>query len=116
MDREKYDYLFKFIIIGNSSTGKSCLLHYAISNKCNLSLKTLDNNPFITARKSTTHTVGVEFGAKTLQIGSKTIKLQIWDTAGQERFRSVARSYYRGALGAIILYDITRQIITFNNM
>jgi len=92
MDKENYDNLFKFIIIGNSNTGKSCLLHYFIENKY---------------KKSTTHTIGVEFGSKILKIGSKSIKLQIWDTAGQERFKSVARTYYRGALGALVLYDIT---------
>jgi len=92
MERERFDYLFKFIIIGNTNTGKSCLLHYFLENKC---------------KRSASHTIGVEFGSKVLSLGSKSVKLQIWDTAGQERFRSVARSYYRGALGAIILYDLT---------
>eukprot|EP01016_Furgasonia_blochmanni_P004713 TRINITY_DN1181_c0_g2_i2.p1 TRINITY_DN1181_c0_g2~~TRINITY_DN1181_c0_g2_i2.p1 ORF type:complete len:179 (+),score=26.45 TRINITY_DN1181_c0_g2_i2:70-606(+) len=92
MERDNYDYLFKFIIIGNTNTGKSCLLHYFLENKF---------------KKNSSHTIGVEFGSKVLKIGSKIVKLQIWDTAGQERFRSVARSYYRGALGALIVYDIT---------
>lgn len=53
------------------------------------------------------HTIGVEFGSKIVNIGGKSTKLQIWDTAGQERFRSVTRSYYRGAAGALLVYDIT---------
>jgi small GTP-binding protein len=59
-------------------------------------------------KKETTQTIGVEFSAKNIVVGNKEIKLQIWDTAGQEKFRSVARSYYRGAIGVIIIYDITK--------
>jgi Ras-related protein Rab-2A len=54
-------------------------------------------------------TIGVEFGARMINIDSKQIKLQIWDTAGQESFRSITRSYYRGAAGALLVYDITRR-------
>lgn len=54
-------------------------------------------------------TIGVEFGARTIQIEQKNIKLQIWDTAGQESFKSITRSYYRGAAGALLVYDITRR-------
>lgn len=89
---ETYDFLFKFIIIGDAATGKSCILHRFIDNKF---------------RKDSTHTIGVEFGSKVIEVGGKTAKLQVWDTAGQERFRSVTRSYYRGAAGAILVYDIT---------
>eukprot|EP01096_Ripella_sp_DP13-Kostka_P007614 TRINITY_DN2791_c0_g1_i1.p1 TRINITY_DN2791_c0_g1~~TRINITY_DN2791_c0_g1_i1.p1 ORF type:complete len:243 (+),score=68.23 TRINITY_DN2791_c0_g1_i1:77-730(+) len=88
------DYVFKFIIIGDSGTGKSCLLHRFIHSKF---------------RKDSAHTVGVEFGSKLVEVGSHVTKLQIWDTAGQERFRSVTRSYYRGAAGAILVYDITNR-------
>lgn len=88
------DFVFKFIIIGDSGVGKSCLLHRFIHNKF---------------RKDTTQTVGVEFGSKLIEVGSHITKLQIWDTAGQERFRSVTRSYYRGAAGAILVYDITNR-------
>lgn len=65
---------------------------------------------FIENKTRTTHdvTIGVEFGAKTIPINDKTIKLQIWDTAGQENFRSITRSYYRSAIGALLVYDITR--------
>ena len=60
-------------------------------------------------------TIGVEFGARMITIDSKQIKLQIWDTAGQESFRSITRSYYRGAAGALLVYDITRRE-TFNHL
>ena len=90
--KKEYDYMLKVIIIGESGTGKSCLLNYLIENRF---------------KKNTNHTVGVEFGSKRLLIGEKQIKLQIWDTAGQERFRSVTKSYYRGAAAALLVFDIT---------
>jgi small GTP-binding protein len=95
-----YAYLFKFIIIGDSGVGKSCLLLQ-----------------FTDKRFQPIHdlTIGVEFGAKIVQMDGKTIKLQIWDTAGQESFRSITRSYYRGAAGALLVYDITRRE-TFNHL
>ncbi|GBP40315.1 Ras-related protein Rab-14 [Eumeta japonica] len=55
------------------------------------------------------HTIGVEFGTRIIEVSGQKIKLQIWDTAGQERFRAVTRSYYRGAAGALMVYDITRR-------
>lgn len=55
------------------------------------------------------HTIGVEFGTRIIEVAGQKIKLQIWDTAGQERFRAVTRSYYRGAAGALMVYDITRR-------
>ena len=60
-------------------------------------------------------TIGVEFGSRTVKIAEKNIKLQIWDTAGQESFKSITRSYYRGAAGALLVYDITRKE-TFNHL
>uniref|UniRef100_A0ABK0KXQ7 RAB4A, member RAS oncogene family n=1 Tax=Rattus norvegicus TaxID=10116 RepID=A0ABK0KXQ7_RAT len=60
-----------------------------------------------TVKDDSNHTIGVEFGSKIINVGGKYVKLQIWDTAGQERFRSVTRSYYRGAAGALLVYDIT---------
>lgn len=92
---EKYDYVFKFVIIGDTGTGKSCLLHQFVDGKFR--------------KGPTKHTIGVEFGSRAVTIGGKKIKLQIWDTAGQERFRSVTRSYYRGAAGALIVYDLTNR-------
>jgi len=91
---EAYDFLLKFIIIGEAGTGKSCLLNHFIQN---------------TFKQHSQHTIGVEFSSRTINIGEKRIKLQLWDTAGQERFRSVTRSYYRGAAGALLVYDITNR-------
>merc|ERR1711972_1285854 len=95
-----YSYLFKYIIIGDTGVGKSCLLLQ-----------------FTDKRFQPVHdlTIGVEFGARMITIDGKQIKLQIWDTAGQESFRSITRSYYRGAAGALLVYDITRRE-TFNHL
>eukprot|EP00271_Cylindrocystis_brebissonii_P010397 TRINITY_DN26577_c0_g1_i1.p1 TRINITY_DN26577_c0_g1~~TRINITY_DN26577_c0_g1_i1.p1 ORF type:complete len:217 (-),score=37.14 TRINITY_DN26577_c0_g1_i1:1258-1908(-) len=95
-----YAYLFKYIIIGDTGVGKSCLLLQ-----------------FTDKRFQPVHdlTIGVEFGARMITIDGKPIKLQIWDTAGQESFRSITRSYYRGAAGALLVYDITRRE-TFNHL
>jgi len=95
-----YNYLFKYIIIGDTGVGKSCLLLQ-----------------FTDKRFQPVHdlTIGVEFGARMINIDGKQIKLQIWDTAGQESFRSITRSYYRGAAGAMLVYDITRRE-TFNHL
>lgn len=90
-DEADFDLLFKLIIIGDTGTGKSCLLHQFIE-KC--------------FQGGQTHTIGVEFGSRLIEVGGQVIKLQIWDTAGQERFRSVTRSYYRGAAGALLVFDI----------
>ncbi|KZV78493.1 ras-domain-containing protein [Exidia glandulosa HHB12029] len=91
---EAYDFLLKFIVIGEAGTGKSCLLHYFLHNSF---------------KGPSQHTIGVEFSSRTIKLGEKRIKLQLWDTAGQERFRSVTRSYYRGAAGALLVYDITNR-------
>eukprot|EP01036_Dinobryon_divergens_P026520 gene26520-35186_t len=95
-----YAYLFKYIIIGDTGVGKSCLLLQ-----------------FTDKRYQPVHdvTIGVEFGARLINIDKQQIKLQIWDTAGQETFRSITRSYYRDAAGALLVYDITRRI-TFNHV
>lgn len=63
----------------------------------------------LTVKENTRQTIGVEFASRLLEVGGKTVKLQLWDTAGQERFRSVARSYYRGSAVAVLVYDITRR-------
>jgi Ras-related protein Rab-1A len=88
----KHDYTFKFIIIGDTGTGKSCILHQFVEGK-------VRSGP-------AKHTIGVEFGSRVITLGGKTIKLQIWDTAGQERFRTITSSYYRGAQGIIVVYDV----------
>ena len=92
---EQFDYIFKFIIIGDAGAGKSCILHQFIEGR---------------PKKSSSHTIGVEFGSKIIQVGNNKVKLQIWDTAGQDRYRAVTRSYYRGAAGALIVYDITKYV------
>ncbi|TNY22153.1 P-loop containing nucleoside triphosphate hydrolase protein [Rhodotorula diobovata] len=103
---ELYDYLAKLIIIGDSGTGKSSLLHYFLNDKI---------------RDPSPHTIGVEFASTLMRLpsslpssggapgapSSKTLKVQCWDSAGQERFRSVTRNYYRGACGAVVVYDVT---------
>ncbi|KAF3793864.1 Ras-related protein [Nymphaea thermarum] len=88
------DYLFKIVLIGDSAVGKSNLL------------ARFARNEFYPNSKST---IGVEFQTQTLEIDGKEIKAQIWDTAGQERFRAVTSAYYRGAVGALVVYDISRR-------
>jgi Ras-related protein Rab-14 len=95
-----YSYIFKYIIIGDMGVGKSCLLHQFTEKKF------MADCP---------HTIGVEFGTRIIEVNGQKIKLQIWDTAGQERFRAVTRSYYRGAAGALMVYDITRRA-TYNHL
>ena len=93
-EESSYDYLFKLILIGDAGIGKSCLLHQFLEGR------------FF---PECAHTIGVEFGSRIISLNGKRIKLQIWDTAGQERYRSVTRSYYRGAMGALVLYDVTNR-------
>lgn len=88
-----YDYLFKIVLIGDSGVGKSNLL------------SRFTRNEFCLESKST---IGVEFATRTLQVEGKTVKAQIWDTAGQERYRAITSAYYRGAVGALLIYDITK--------
>ena len=96
----EYDYLFKLLLIGDSGVGKSCLL-----------LRFADQQ----YTDSYISTIGVDFKIRTIDLDGKTIKLQIWDTAGQERFRTITSSYYRGAHGIIIVYDVT-DLDSFHNI
>ncbi|CCE62978.1 hypothetical protein TPHA_0D03430 [Tetrapisispora phaffii CBS 4417] len=89
-----YDYLFKIVLIGDSGVGKSNLLSRFTTNDFNLESKS---------------TIGVEFATRTIEVENKKIKAQIWDTAGQERYRAITSAYYRGAVGALIVYDISKQ-------
>ena len=100
MENKEYDLLFKLILIGDSCVGKSNILLKYLKNQFNENSKT---------------TTGVEFGTKNIIINNKRIKIQIWDTAGQERYRSITSAYYKGAKGALIVYDITRKN-TFDNI
>jgi len=95
-----YDYLIKLLLIGDSGVGKSCLL-----------LRFSDDSftpSFIT-------TIGIDFKIRTIELEGKRIKLQIWDTAGQERFRTITTAYYRGAMGILLVYDVTDEK-SFNNI
>ena len=94
MSTINFNYLFKYIIIGDSAVGKSnILLRYVHDN-------------FIEEFQST---IGVEFGAKNIQLNEKIYRIQIWDTAGQENFRSITRAYYKNSACACIVYDITQR-------
>ncbi|KAJ8748773.1 hypothetical protein K2173_011328 [Erythroxylum novogranatense] len=91
---QKIDYVFKIVLVGDSAVGKSQLLARFARNEFNIDSKA---------------TIGVEFQTKTLFIDHKTVKAQIWDTAGQERYRAVTSAYYRGAVGAMLVYDISKR-------
>ena len=89
-----YDYLLKYIIIGDAAVGKSNLLLRFAQNDFKMEYQL---------------TIGVEFGAKNLEINNKKYRLQIWDTAGQENYRSITRAYYKNSVCAILVYDITKR-------
>ncbi|KAJ4788763.1 Ras-related protein Rab-11B [Rhynchospora pubera] len=100
---DDYDYLFKVVLIGDSGVGKSNLLSRFTRNEFSLESKS---------------TIGVEFATRTIRVDDKVVKAQIWDTAGQERFdlyRAITSAYYRGAVGALVVYDVTRHV-TFENV
>ncbi|KAK3297735.1 ras family-domain-containing protein [Chaetomium fimeti] len=100
MANDEYDFLFKVVLIGDSGVGKSNLLSRFTRNEFNLDSKS---------------TIGVEFATRSIQIDNKTIKAQIWDTAGQERYRAITSAYYRGAVGALLVYDISKSL-SFENV
>lgn len=91
---DEYDYLFKLVLIGDSGVGKSNLLSRFTRNEFILESKT---------------TIGVEFATRTIVVEGKRLKAQIWDTAGQERFRAITSAYYRGAVGAMLVFDVSKQ-------
>ncbi|KAG7026514.1 Ras-related protein RABA1c, partial [Cucurbita argyrosperma subsp. argyrosperma] len=97
---DDYDYLFKVVLIGDSGVGKSNLLSRFTKNEFSLETKS---------------TIGVEFATRSLSIDGRVIKAQIWDTAGQERYRAITSAYYRGAVGALLVYDVTRHA-TYENV
>ena len=89
-----FHYLLKYVVIGDSGVGKSNILLRYINNTFSEEFKT---------------TVGVEFGAKNIEVNNNIYRIQIWDTAGQENFRSIARAYYKNSVCACIVYDITNR-------
>ena len=91
---DDYDMIFKIILIGDSSVGKTNIMNKYLKNQF---------------KEDSRATVGVEFGSKQFVIDNRKIKAQIWDTAGQERYRAVTSAYYKGAKGAFIVYDVTRK-------
>ena len=91
-DSEDYEFIFKVLLLGNSNVGKSSLFLRFVDD--------IWNDTFVP-------TIGVDFKIKTFDIDEKKIKMQIWDTAGQERFKNIIASYYRGAHGILLLYDVT---------
>ncbi|XP_072965875.1 ras-related protein RABA1f-like [Typha angustifolia] len=97
---DDYDYLFKVVLIGDSGVGKSNLLSRFTRNEFSLESKS---------------TIGVEFATRSIKVDDKVVKAQIWDTAGQERYRAITSAYYRGAVGALLVYDVTRHV-TFENV
>ncbi|KAJ7849124.1 ras family-domain-containing protein [Mycena olivaceomarginata] len=97
-----YDYLFKVVLIGDSGVGKSyerTVLSRFTRNEFNLESKS---------------TIGVEFATRSIDVDGKTVKAQIWDTAGQERYRAITSAYYRGAVGALLVYDIAKHATYVN--
>lgn len=90
-----YNFVFKVVLIGESGVGKSNLLSRYTKNEFNHDSRT---------------TIGVEFSTRSVQLDSVTIKAQIWDTAGLERYRAITSAYYRGAVGALLVYDITKHL------
>ncbi|XP_031384539.1 ras-related protein RABE1a-like [Punica granatum] len=98
--RADYDCLVKLLLIGDSGVGKSCLLLRFTDGSFTTS--------FIT-------TIGIDFKIRNIELDGKRVKLQIWDTAGQERFRTITTAYYRGAMGILLVYDVTDES-SFNNV
>ena len=95
-----FDYLLKYIIIGDAAVGKSNLLLRYVHGQFKPEYQL---------------TIGVEFGAKNIEISSKLFRIQIWDTAGQEKFRSITRAYYKNSVCALVVYDISSRD-SFNNV
>ncbi|XP_077404233.1 ras-related protein Rab-25-like [Vanacampus margaritifer] len=92
---DTYNFVFKVVLIGESGVGKSNLLTRFTKNEFNSDSRT---------------TIGVEFSTRTVQLDNCTIKMQVWDTAGLERYRAITSAYYRGAVGALLVYDISKHL------
>ena len=94
MNTESYEFMFKVVLVGDMSVGKTNIIAKYLKNDFSEDYKT---------------TIGVEFHSKIAKVEGHVVKAQIWDTCGQERFKSITDSYYRGAKGAFVVYDITRK-------
>nr|XP_023409843.1 ras-related protein Rab-25 isoform X1 [Loxodonta africana] len=90
---EDYNFVFKVVLIGESGVGKTNLLSRFTRNEFNHDSRT---------------TIGVEFSTRTVMLGTAAVKAQIWDTAGLERYRAITSAYYRGAVGALLVFDLTK--------
>ncbi|OQS06605.1 Rab18 family GTPase [Thraustotheca clavata] len=100
MEVDSYDHLFKLLLVGDAGVGKSSML-------LRFTEDTFDDH--------LQSTIGVDFKVKMITVDGKRIKMTIWDTAGQERFRTLTSSYYRGAQGIVLVYDVARRE-TFENL
>lgn len=100
MGTKSYDYLFKLLLIGDSGVGKTSILFK------------FSEDTFSPAFIST---IGIDFKIRTIEVDGKKIKLQVWDTAGQERFRTITTAYYRGAMGIMLVYDVSN-LKSFENI
>lgn len=89
---EKFDYLFKIVIVGDSNVGKSNIISRLVKNEFNMNEKA---------------TIGVDFSTKIYKFENALVKVLLWDTAGQERYHALVSAYYRGSAGAVIVYDLT---------
>merc|ERR1719230_253720 len=100
-NEDHYDFLYKVVLVGDATVGKTHLLSRYMKG---------------TLPKTPSATIGVEFGTRTVELpnGAGVVKAQIWDTAGQERYRAITSAHYRRAVGALLVYDITKSI-TFQN-
>ena len=93
-EKRSFDMIFKLVLIGDSSVGKTNILSKYLNDEFDQNSKP---------------TIGVEFATKNFEIENNIVKTQIWDTAGQERYRAITSSYYKGAKGCLLVYDITRK-------
>ncbi|XP_055521712.1 ras-related protein Rab-25-like, partial [Leucoraja erinacea] len=91
---DDYNFVFKVVLVGESGVGKSNLLSRFTRNEFNHDSRT---------------TIGVEFSTRTLTVDGTTVKTQVWDTAGLERYRAITSAYYRGAVGALVVYDVSQR-------
>ena len=100
MDKPNFDYILKYIIVGDGTVGKSSLLLRFTKNTFNQEYEM---------------TLSVDFGTRNIKIRDKIYRIQIWDTAGQENLKSITRAYYKNSICAIVVYDITSRK-SFNNV